>query len=60
MALKGEVKSGGRAGQKPGNTFIATVHSDQLLAGCREIAIEHGGRIYWLCHASGGRLILRA
>ncbi len=46
---------------RPGRTqsaFIASIRSEQVLAGDKEIAIEHAGDIYWLRRTRNNKLIL--
>ncbi|HSR55856.1 MAG TPA: hemin uptake protein HemP [Alphaproteobacteria bacterium] len=45
----------------PGSTrssFIASISSEQVFAGDREVAIEHRGDIYWLRRTRNNKLIL--
>lgn len=39
-------------------SFIASISSDQVLAGDKEVAIEHAGDIYWLRCTRNNKLIL--
>jgi hemin uptake protein HemP len=40
------------------SSFIAAIRSEQVLAGDKEVAIEHGGDIYWLRRTRNNKLIL--
>jgi hemin uptake protein HemP len=52
-----EVPDRGRASATR-SAFIASITSEQVLAGDSEVAIEHDGHIYWLRRTRNNKLIL--
>lgn len=60
ITMKGPDKGGmERLGSsRAPSSFIAAIRSDQVFAGDKEVAIEHGGDIYWLRRTRNNKLIL--